>query len=179
MRDTTLATKDLNHTRSGPWDQPHALLSSGARCTAALVLGRNVKVHPLSSTHHSNPPVCPFPDTHLPSHLVLCAVHPNPENFSTHPPPLQKKTKNPQLQIIFVSPPVSLSHICSCRNDPLRWCSESWVGIRHGGTHGSRIQQNCLLKFCAKFKANCSRWLADARLERSRTDNFSLHSGRL
>lgn len=98
---------------------------------AALVLGRNVKSFHcqtlIASIHlcarfqiRIYPPISS-------AESVLCAFCLNPVNFSTQP-------QNTQLQIIFVSPSVSLSHIC-CRNQPLSCCSEARAGIRQKKKH--------------------------------------------
>lgn len=120
--------------------------------------GAERKVLPLPNTDSFYPPVCPFPDAHLPSHLSCRkrVVRVLPESSELlHAAP--KYATADHLCFSFCIS-VTTSAAGSSTSEVLLWIA--------GGsqTHGGRTQQHhCLLKFCAKFKANCSRWSAGAR----------------
>lgn len=153
----TIST-DIKHPGLGPaarWHQVHAPLSSGARCSACF--GAERKVLTLPNTDSSYPPVCPFPETHLPSHLFCRkrVVRVLPESSEL----LHAAPKYATADDLCFSFCISVTHLLQ------KPTSEVLFWITGGNqTHGGWTQQhNCLLKFCAKFKANCSRWSADAR----------------
>lgn len=128
---------------------------------AALDLGRNVKSFHCQTLIPSIHLCARFQIRIYPpissAESVLCAFCLNLVNFSTQPP---KYATADNLCFTFC---ISITHLLQKPTSELLFWSTGGNQTEEK-THGGWIQQqNWLLKFCAKFKANCSRWLADAR----------------